>query len=228
MERLIASLSERMKETPDDLEGWMLLARSYRSQNRFSDAAKAFRRAVELSNRRADILAAFGEARVLARDGAVAAEDHAIFEEILAKDPREPRARFYIGAYQAQQGNLRGALQSWVDLMAMSPGDAPWLAEVRGRVGAAERQLGLEAGSVKPSAAATAAPPMEIDEATIRAMVEGLADKLEESPDDAKGWLMLARSYEVLGEAEKARDARARARALQAGGGTVPYSPTPR
>ena len=49
----------------------------------------------------------------------------------------------------------------------------------------------------------------------IRAMVEGLAEKLKENPDDLKGWLMLARSYEVLGEVEKAGQARARAEALK-------------
>jgi len=212
MERLVDRLAEKMQETPGNIEGWMLLGRSYRSQNRFSDAAEAFRRAVDLSDRPADLLAAYGEARVLARDGTVEPDDRAIFEEILAKDPREPRARFYIGAFQAQQGDLAGALQSWVDLLAVSPADAPWLDEVRGRVANAERQLGLEAGGVKPSAAA---PATEMDEATIRAMVEGLAKKLEENPDDLKGWLMLARSYEVLGQAEKARDARARAEALK-------------
>ena len=228
MERLIVRLAARMKETPGELDGWMLLARSYRSQKRFAEAAEAFRRAGELSDRRADVLAAFGEARVLAQGGTVSPEDRALFEEILAKDPREPRARFYIGAFQAQQGDLRGALQSWVNLVAMSPADASWLDEVRGRVGDAERQLGLEAGSVKPSAAAAAAAAAaKIDEATIRAMVEGLAGKLDENPDDLKGWLMLARSYEVLGETEKARQARARAAELKAGKGAIPSSPCP-
>ena len=217
MEALVARLAERMKETPDNLDGWLMLARSYRSQGRYSDAVEAFRRAVDLSDRGADVLADYGEARVLARDGTVDPEDRTIFEEILTKDPREPRARFYIGAFQAQQGDLRGAVQSWVDLIAASPADAPWLDEVRGRIANAERQLGLEAGSVKPSAAGgpDAAAPPEIDQAMIRAMVEGLAEKLKENPDDLKGWLMLARSYEVLGEVEKAGQARARAEALK-------------
>ncbi|HJO97118.1 MAG: c-type cytochrome biogenesis protein CcmI [Rhodospirillales bacterium] len=217
MERLIDSLAQKMKESPGNVEGWILLGRSYQSQNRYSDAAEAFRRATDLSDRRVDVLAAYGEARVLARDGTVDPEDLAIFEEILAKDPRDPRARYYIGNFKAQQGDLEGALQSWVDLIATSPADAPWLDEVRERIADAERQLDLEAGSVNPSpaAGAVAASPPKMDEATIRAMVDGLAEKLKENPDDLKGWLMLARSYEVLGEAEKARHAHARAEALK-------------
>lgn len=217
MERLIDDLARKMKEQPGNIEGWLLLGRSYQSQNRYSDAAQAFGRAVDMSDRPADILAAYGEARVLAQDGTVAPGDVEIFEEVMAKDPRDPRARYYIGNFRAQQGDLRGALQSWVDLIAASPADAPWLGEVRERVASAERQLGLEAGSVKPSAAVGDPPasPPEMDAATIRAMVDGLAAKLKENPDDLNGWLMLARSYEVLGEAEKARQARARAEALK-------------
>ncbi|CAI8055274.1 Cytochrome c-type biogenesis protein CycH [Geodia barretti] len=45
----------------------------------------------------------------------------------------------------------------------------------------------------------------------IRGMVEGLAARLEENPDDAQGWRRLARSYAVLGEPEKALDTLRRA-----------------
>ena len=50
--------------------------------------------------------------------------------------------------------------------------------------------------------------------AFIRSMVEGLAARLEEQPDDPDGWLRLARSYAVLGEAEAARGALDRAAPL--------------
>ena len=51
----------------------------------------------------------------------------------------------------------------------------------------------------------------------IRGMVEGLAARLEDSPDDLDGWLRLVRSYKVLNEQEKARKAIASARAAFAG-----------
>jgi cytochrome c-type biogenesis protein CcmH len=45
-------------------------------------------------------------------------------------------------------------------------------------------------------------------------MVQRLADKLEENPNDKKGWLRLARAYKVLGEVEKAKKALERATAF--------------
>lgn len=50
--------------------------------------------------------------------------------------------------------------------------------------------------------------------ASVEAMVDGLAERLRSAPDDGEGWMMLGRSYAVLGRLEEARDALARAHAL--------------
>lgn len=52
----------------------------------------------------------------------------------------------------------------------------------------------------------------ELNGAPIRAMVEGLAARLEAEPDDPEGWVRLARAYDVLGETEKRDAALARAK----------------
>src|SRR5437016_6265582 len=41
----------------------------------------------------------------------------------------------------------------------------------------------------------------------VRGMVERLAARLKDTPDDLQGWLRLGRAYEVLKEPEKAADA---------------------
>ena len=51
-------------------------------------------------------------------------------------------------------------------------------------------------------------------EAMIQSMVDGLAERLAENPEDVDGWLRLGRSRLVLGEDEAAIEAYARARAL--------------
>jgi len=54
-------------------------------------------------------------------------------------------------------------------------------------------------------------------QAMIRGMVEGLAEKMKDDPNNLEGWLRLARSYSVLGETEKSYDAFERAVALKPG-----------
>ncbi|GJL95681.1 MAG: hypothetical protein DHS20C05_20860 [Hyphococcus sp.] len=75
--------------------------------------------------------------------------------------------------------------------------------------------------SPKDTNVGTIQPPQDINDmspedraAMIETMVEGLAARLEESPDDLEGWLMLARSYGVQGELQKSADAYGRAAAL--------------
>ena len=41
--RLIAQLAERMRSTPDDVQGWQLLANSYIALGRYQEAAEAYR-----------------------------------------------------------------------------------------------------------------------------------------------------------------------------------------
>ncbi len=54
--------------------------------------------------------------------------------------------------------------------------------------------------------------PGEEQDAAIRSMVDGLAQRLESSPRDVDGWISLMRSRVVLGEAEFAAEAFRKAR----------------
>jgi cytochrome c-type biogenesis protein CcmH len=234
-EEAVAALARALESRPGDVDGWALLGRSYLGMGRYEEAARALARAYALDPKRVEVAAAYGEAQVAAAEGVVGDQAKAAFEGALALDPREPRARFYLGLAKAQAGDVRGALQDWVDLAALSPADAPWLPDVREQIARAAGELQVEIASLEPSAAAralgAAASPAgpqlapgeaeaitqmsdEERERMIRSMVERLATRLGADPSDRDGWLRLARAYEVLGEAEKAKDARARADAL--------------
>ncbi len=263
--QLTARLLEALKDKPGDVKGWLLLARTYLTINEFEGALDAFRRATELSNRRPEIAASYAEAMVMAEGGQVPATAKKLFNDILAADPFNSKARYYLGLEMAQTGNPKGALQAWVDLAELSPADAPWLNTVNRQIASAARELGVGPGTVKPSAramalaltmglgaprtkslpatsmppAATPAPispsaspstspggPSAADvlaasrmsatdrDRMIRSMVKRLADRLADNPGDLEGWRRLAKAYEVLGDEEKAEDARKRIEAL--------------
>src|SRR5207253_9635105 len=122
-----------------------------------------------------------------------------------------------------QQGDPKAALQGGVDLAADAPADAEWLPLVRQRIAEAAATLGVNPADLKTSAGmpsqaavaaaaqASAAASPEERRAMILAMVGNLAAKLEQQPDDVAGWTRLGRSYMVLKEPQKARDAYAHA-----------------
>ena len=246
MEEAVAQLQRRLDAEPANLEGWLLLGRSYLSLGRPAEAVVAYRTAVALSGQRPDVVADYGEALVAADQGRVLPMANSLFKRAVADDPSDTKARYYIALGKAQRGDLEGALQDWTDVLALSPADAPWIPAVREQVDRAARDLGVDPRSVAPSAEVRAlagpapvpgsipspgmapdvAGPTEEDVAAaermsaedraamVRSMVERLAARLENDPDNLEGWLRLAGAYEVIGQPDKAREARARAEAL--------------
>ncbi|MFQ5765122.1 MAG: c-type cytochrome biogenesis protein CcmI [Rhodospirillales bacterium] len=147
---MVQRLADRLKDEPDDLEGWRRLARSYEVLGETGKAASARARA-----------------------------------EALAAGSAPPRA---------------------VPPRAVPPSAAP---------PPAAAPPGPSAADVDAASRMSAAGRDEM----IRGMVQRLADRLKDEPDDEAGWRRLARAYQVLGEAEKAKEALNRADALAAGKG---------
>jgi cytochrome c-type biogenesis protein CcmH len=231
MREALAKLRAHLKARPDDLTGWLLLARSEIGLGRYREGAEAYARAAELSSYRPDIAAEWGEALVIA-EGAVTPAAAAAFEAGLKDPASAPKARYYLALAKLQQGDPRGALQDWADLAAESPPGAEWQPLLRQRIAEVAKAAGIDPASVMPSLAETGMPSQEAVAATAKAtegaspeerramiegMVERLAARLEQQPDDAEGWARLGRSYMVLRQPARARDAYARAATLRPG-----------
>ncbi|HEV2336110.1 MAG TPA: c-type cytochrome biogenesis protein CcmI [Stellaceae bacterium] len=228
MDEALARLRAHLGEHPEDLTGWLLLGRSELSLGHYKEAAEAYRHAADLSGRRADIAGDWGEAQVLAAGGTVTAAAQKAFAAGLADPETAPRARYYLALARMQEGDVKGALQAWRDLAAEAPPGADWLPLVQQRMSEAARALGIDPATLngtsnpgapkapgKAAAEAIAGAAPDERQAMITAMVERLAARLESEPDDVAGWARLGRSYMVLNEPEKARDAYARALKLK-------------
>ena len=229
---MVERLAARLEEEPDDRAGWLRLANAYSVLERFADAAAAYARALALDPADPETLAAFGEAQVMLADGRVSQDAYDTFVELARLDPDNPMAPFYLGLGRAQDGDSAGAIEIWHALAVRSDPTSPWMAQLRVLAAAVAERSGLalpetlgtpdapapapEAAS-GPSAAdlAAASDMSESDQnAMIRSMVDGLAARLEDDPDDLDGWLRLGRSYGVLGELADASAAYGAAAAL--------------
>jgi cytochrome c-type biogenesis protein CcmH len=219
----LARLAAHLKEHPEDLTGWRLLARSEMGLGRYREAVEAYRHAADLSGQRADIAGDWGEAQVLAAGGTVTPAAQAAFAAGLRDPETAPRSRYYLALAEMQQGEVKSALEAWVALAAEAPADADWLPLVRQRIAAAASTLGIDPATltgmtgrpvdsaVAAAAKATANASPEERQAMILAMVDKLASRLQSQPDDVEGWARLGRSYMVLNQPDKAKDAYARA-----------------
>jgi cytochrome c-type biogenesis protein CcmH len=207
VEALIARVEDHLARSPEDGRGWDVLAPVYLRLGRADDAAQAYRNAIRLLGSTAERQTGLGEAILAAEGGVVTADAREAFEAAYALDPDAPAPRFYLALAAEQEGNLSDAAELLRALLADAPADAHWRPAVEESLARVESPSGPTAEQM------AAAEEMSAEEQTamIEGMVEGLAERLREEPNDAEGWLRLIRSYVVLGRtsdaAEAARDA---------------------
>ena len=206
---------DRLAEYPADTEAWMLLANAHGLARRYDDAALAMAEASVLDPGNAELLARYGEYIVLAHDGMVTPVARRAFAEALSIDPGEPVARFYGGIALAQSGDTSSALLVWQELLEESSADAPWIGELRRHIADAEALVSGGEGI----AGMELADDERLD--LVTGMVEGLALRLEDEPENLEGWRRLADSYTVLGDWSNARKAWEHALGLAPGDGEL-------
>jgi cytochrome c-type biogenesis protein CcmH len=170
-----------------------------------------------------EALSALGEALTLEANGTVTRPAVESFNKALAAQPDDPRALYYLGLHEVQSGDSRAALARWRALLAKSPPDAPFLPMLRAEIERVAKAANIDVPPMPPSSMpqpsreqqdAMAAMTPEQRQQAIRGMVEGLAAKMRENPQDRAGWLRLANAWKVLGENGSAADAYAKADAL--------------
>jgi cytochrome c-type biogenesis protein CcmH len=142
---LIGQVEARLAENPDDLRGWLLLARAYVRLGRIADGLKAqatagdlFDQEPDLAQDAAESMATFGELLTQAADGEITPEARAAFGKAIGYDARNAGARYFLAFAKMQDGDPRAAVADWKALIAeteMEGGDMPpWLASLKERI----------------------------------------------------------------------------------------------
>ena len=231
LDTMIAQLRERLRQDPDNDQGWFLLGLSFRNAGDFRQAEQAFRRASELRPNNADYVAYLGETLLLqgGEGHTPPPEAERLFHRALQIDANNAQARYYLATLKDMRGDHRGAIDDLIALLRGAPADAPWAAQVREAVQAIAAQNHIDVANrlpppppaTHPDSTATAAipgptpeqmraanaiPPSQQDQ-MVRAMVDGLAARLRQNPHDADGWIRLMRSRMVLHDENAARQA---------------------
>ena len=230
LEALVARVEARLREHPEEGEGWDVVAPVYMGWQRYQDAADAYGQAIRLRGPSAKRLSGQGQALVLANNGVVSDEARTALERAVALDQSLTEPRILIAVAKEQDGQFAAAIEDWRAILANRQGDAPWRQMVEQRIASDEAHLaskpvpGAEApgGGVPdlpvargPSAGDVAAAqnmnPAD-RQAMIAQMVQRLAARLDQDGSDLAGWLKLVKAYSVLERKDDAEKALARAK----------------
>jgi cytochrome c-type biogenesis protein CcmH len=233
IQELTDKLFARLQAEPDGgaSEGWMLLGQTYYRMGSYSKAVEAFETVAQRDDATSAVFSMLAEALIQAEDGIVTPLAEAAADRAIAMDDGNPAGTFYKAMALEQKGSEFEAHDLLLARLNGADGFAPWMEAFVGLANNIGERIGKEPISLTDFAPAMAAAPGptqedvaaagEMSEADrsdfIRSMVDRLATRLEDEPDDLDGWLRLANAYKVLGETDQAKEALARASTLVAG-----------
>ena len=156
LEQMTNALAEKMKEKPDDLRGWILLARSYETLNRYADALGAYRNARRLSGDNPDLLADYADALVMANGGRFNDEAGGLLQKAVEAEPNNVKALWLIGHWKNQQGAYAEALTYWQRAAALLPAGGEDSKIIAQQISQVQQRLGITPAA--PVAVAAASP----------------------------------------------------------------------
>lgn len=131
MDELVNQLAQKVRERPDDVQGWNLLARSYSAMGRTADALEAYRHLAKIAPNDPQVLADYADALALSRGKNLSGEPAQIIQRALQIDPKHPKALALAGTVTLNEGKFAESLAYWERLYAALPPDSQDLGEIR-------------------------------------------------------------------------------------------------
>ena len=122
---MVEGLAARLKDNPDDLQGWLMLARSYTVLEDLAKAREAIDNAVRLAPDNTDVLAQQAHVVRAANGGQDNEESVAIMRHVLEIAPDNMDALWVVGGAEADAGNTAKARELLERLLARIPEDNP-------------------------------------------------------------------------------------------------------
>jgi cytochrome c-type biogenesis protein CcmH len=156
-EAMVSRLAARLKENPEDPEGWMMLGRSYAVLGRFGEASEAYAKAAARTPGDAQLLADYADALAMAQGRTLQGEPEKILLRALAVDPNNVKALLLAGTAAFNRNDGASAVRHWERVLGLLPAESDMVQRVQASIAQA-RSLGRSPGAKTQIAKPAQAP----------------------------------------------------------------------
>jgi cytochrome c-type biogenesis protein CcmH len=133
-EGLVERLAARMKDNPEDAEGWAMLGRSYAVMGRFGESSAAYANAAARLPKDAQLLADYADSLAMAQGRTLQGEPEKILKRALAADPNNVKALVLAGTAAFDRNDRAGAVRYWQRALAVLPAESEMAQRVRASI----------------------------------------------------------------------------------------------
>lgn len=162
VDAMVAKLAARLEQSPDDGNGWALLARSYLVMQRYPESLAAYERAATLLKDNADVLADYADAAAVAQDGRLDGKPLQLLERALAIDPAQWKALALAGTAAFNRKDFGKAIDYWERLLSRAEPGSDMARTVASNIEEARQLGGIDAQAKVTASAETKSPPQAV------------------------------------------------------------------
>jgi cytochrome c-type biogenesis protein CcmH len=138
IEANVSKLVDRLKANPSDAEGWVMLAHSYSTMERFGEAAGAYARATELQPNNADLWAEYAFASAMANGRNLEGQPMEFVNKALKIDPENLKALQLAGNDAFQRKDYKKAVDYWSRVLKKVPPQSEVAQSIQQRIDEAQ------------------------------------------------------------------------------------------
>ena len=153
---MVDTLARKVKERPNDVQGWALLARSMATLGRFRESADAYAHLASIAPGDASVLADYADSLAMAQGRVLAGKPYELARQALAIDPQHPKALALAASAALEANDYATALGYWRSLESQLPPDSDDLQQVRAIIADLEAKARASGVTVAQSATRTA------------------------------------------------------------------------
>ena len=146
-------LATRLKDQPQDPQGWAMLGRTYAVLGRNDEAVKAYESAIQQHGDDAVLIADYADALAVKNNRTLAGEPMKWVRRALELDPKNVKALALAGTDAFDRKDFAGAVRYWEELLKVAPAEGNFIQQVQASVAEARQLGGLPPGNTTPAGA---------------------------------------------------------------------------
>lgn len=207
LEVLVEGLAQRMEKNPDNLEGWLMLGRTYFAIGQAPKALQAVERAYKLAPEDTSVLIAYAEALAANNGNRLEGRPAELIRRVLSAEPANPSARWLDGMLAYQETRFADATAIWEGILGEMDPAGEEAQQMRQMIAEAKAQAGIPSRGEQTSPAkgpTVEAPPPAADSPDAQDRAATIAPGKPRQEADADGRIQVAVSLDPAVSAQAA------------------------
>jgi cytochrome c-type biogenesis protein CcmH len=141
LSQLAEKLAMKLKNQPDNADGWALLARTYVQLKRHADAVAAFEKSASLLPKDPHLMADYADALAMSQGGKFDEKSEGLVDKALALDPAHAKALMLKATIEFNRKNYPAAIKHWEKLLSVQGLDAETTKQAQGSIEESRRLM---------------------------------------------------------------------------------------